>query len=515
MRFVLKAWILLSFSAILAVGQSANSIYKAARWSEAAGDSLNAFFLYGRSAALDPDHKGAAMQIQQLGQRLLQGAMATSSSEDTALTREERMANRILVEQISPTEAIDSPDALPAARLNPSTERRSFDIRGTPRPVIEQIAREFGIQAIFDVDYQDSNPVTFKVSDVTREEAFRSIELVTNSFFVPRRGDLVQVFRDTADKRTDYSPVVAVAIPIPERMNVQEAQELATGVNTILEMRRIAVDAGRRVIFMRDQEYKVVAARRLISDLMRLRAQVSLEVELLSVAKNSTLDYGFSLPNLVSIVNLKGQTSLAELAHVSTSWFGLGIAAANAFASMSRSSSEASLRTNATVLDGQQVQLRVGDRYPVVTGQSGFGATSVPISQYQDLGLTLQVTPVVQEDGEVTLTVEATYSLLPGGTNNGIPIISTRKFQGTVRLRFDQWAVISGLGQMQTSKTFEGIAGLSDIPVVGHLFRHDNIQKSEGQIYVIIKPRLLSEPAWEHPTSAYWMGTETKPPTFY
>jgi type II secretory pathway component GspD/PulD (secretin) len=498
----------------MALGQSSNQFYQAARRSAAAGDTLNAFFLYGRAAAQNPANMAAAMQVGQLSKRLLGNAVVAEGA-DPALDRATRMADRILEEHISPTDAIESPDALPPARLKPSSEKKSFDLRGTPRPVIEEIARGFGIQTIFDPDYQATNAVTFRVSDVTRDEAFRAIEQVTNSFFVPVRGDLMQVFRDTTDKRNTYAPVMAVAIPIPERMTVQEAQELATGVNAIMEMRRIAVDAGRRVIFMRDQEYKIIAARRMITDLMRLRAQVSFEVELLSVAKNSTLDIGFSLPNMASIVNLKGVTSLAQLGHIGTSWFGLSIATANAFASISRSSTEASLRANAVALDGQQVQLRVGDRYPVVSGISGTGATAVPISTYQDLGLILQITPVVQSDGEVTLTVDATYSLLSGGTNNGIPIISTRKFQGTVRLRFDQWAVIQGLGQIQITGTFDGIAGLADIPYLGHIFRHDNVQKSEGQVLVIIKPRLVSEPAWERPTSSFWMGTETKPPTFY
>ncbi len=514
MKAVFKVWILLALSLTLAGAEHNDPIYRAARRSEAAGDSLNAFFLYGRAVARNPTNAAAAMQLRQLSQRLLQTSTSTPDL-DPMLDPEVRMANRILVERISPSEAIDSPNALPPARLKESTERKSFDLRGTPRPVIEEVTRTFGIQTIFDPDYQPTGAITFRVTDVTRDEAFHAIELITNSFFVPLRQDLMHVFRDTTDKRTSYSPVMAVAIPIPERMNVQEAQELATGINTIFEMRRIAVDAGRRVIFMRDQQYKIVAARRLISELMRLRAQVSFEVELLSVTKNSTLDIGFSLPKLASIVNLKGQTSFAQLAKIGSSWFGLGIAEAQAFATMSRSSSEASLRANMVALDGQQVQLRVGDRYPVVTAQSGFGPNSVPISQYQDLGLTLQVTPVVQADGELTLTLEATYSLLPGGTNNGIPIISNRKFQGTTRLRFDQWAVIAGLGTMQSTTTIDGIAGLSDIPFFGHLFRHDNVQKTEGQILVIIKPRLLSEPAWEHPTSAFWMGTETKPPTFY
>jgi general secretion pathway protein D len=282
-----------------------------------------------------------------------------------------------------------------------------------------------------------------------------------------------------------------------------------------MELRHIAVDAGRRVIFMRDQEYKILAARRMIADLARLRAQVSVEVELLSVSNTSSLGIGLSLQNAASIINFNVGSTLTRLAQVGTSWFGLGLANAGAFATLSRSSTQASLRTQLVSLDGQQAQLHVGDRYPVITGLSGFGDTSVPIIQFQDLGLNLQVTPTVHAGGEITLLIEADYNVLGGASNNGIPIISQRKFTGTVRSKADEWAIIAGLAVTQTTLTSNGIAGLSELPGIGRIFRRDTTTDDSSQILIILKPRLMSEPAWEHPSEPFWMGTETKPPTFY
>jgi general secretion pathway protein D len=326
----------------------------------------------------------------------------------------------------------------------------------------------------------------------------------------------VLVFPDTQDKRNNNSPVMAVAVPIPQRMNVQEAQELASGVQQIMELRHIAVDAGRRVIFMRDQEYKVLAARRMVADLARLRAQVSVEVELLSVSKTSSLGIGLSLQNAASIVNFNAPSTLAQIARLSTSWFGLGLANAGAFATLSRSSTESSIRTQLVSLDGQAAQLHIGDRYPMITGLSSFGDdTSVPVVQFQDLGLNLEITPTVHAGGEVTLLIEADYNVLAGGTNNGIPIVSQRKFAGTVRAKSDEWAIIAGLAVSQTSVTKNGIAGLSEIPGIGRLFRRDTTTDDSSQILIVLKPRLMSEPAWERPSQPFWMGTETKAPTFF
>jgi general secretion pathway protein D len=493
---------------------AAQPLLQAARRAEAAGDTLNAFFLYGRAAASSPGDASLALQGRFLGDRLLQTA-ATTVGLDPARNPETLMANRIATEELSPTDAIESEAALAPPRLNPSTDRKPFDLRGTSRPVIEEVARAFGIRTVFEPDFPSSPAMTFRTGELTREEAFRSVEAATNTFFVPVNGETVLVFPDTTDKRNGNSPVMAVAVPIPQRMTVQEAQELASGVQQIMELRHIAVDAGRRVIFMRDQEYKIRAARRMISDLARYRAQVSVEVELLSVSRTSSLGIGLSLQNMASIINFNAPTSLARIARLSTSWFGLGLTNAQAFATLSRSSTQSSLRTQLVSLDGQQAQLHVGDRYPVITGLSGFGDTSVPIIQFQDLGLNLKVTPTVHADGEITLLIEADYNVLGGTASNGIPIISQRKFTGTVRSKADEWAVIAGLAVAQTSNTIEGIAGLANLPGIGRIFERNTSTDDGSQILIILKPRLISEGAWEHPSAAFWMGTETKPPTFY
>jgi type II secretory pathway component GspD/PulD (secretin) len=249
---------------------------------------------------------------------------------------------------------------------------------------------------------------------------------------------------------------------------------------------------------------------------MRLRAQVNVEVELIAVASHSDLTYGLSLQTMSSILPLQSFTSvpLSLLPRISTGWFGIALQDATAFATISRSSTQASLKSQMLALDGQQVQLHIGDRYPVIAGQSGFGTTSVPITQFQDLGLNVQLTPVVHDD-DVTLTIETDYNVLSGAANNGIPIISNRKFTGTVQIPYGKWAVIGSLKKLQDSTVVNGIAGLSNIPGLGHLFRSDNVIKDLSDIMLVIKPHLVSEPGFRRPTKPVWMGTETKPPTFY
>src|SRR5947208_13017628 len=116
------------------------------------------------------------------------------------------------------------------------------------------------------------------MTDVGYEDALRALETVANSFLVPVNPRLAVVVRNTAQKRTDMGPAMSVAIPIPERVSVQDAQEMITAVQQTLDIRRISVDPTRHVVIIRDQMMKVNAARAVFANLSRLRAQVEIDV---------------------------------------------------------------------------------------------------------------------------------------------------------------------------------------------------------------------------------------------
>src|SRR6202041_935241 len=79
-----------------------------------------------------------------------------------------------------------------------------------------------------------------------------------------------------------------------------------TGVVQTLEIRKFSVDPVKRVIYLRDQVPKVMAARAMLNDLSRTRAQVEIDVEFLEVTKSSSLGYGLQLPNSSALINFSG-----------------------------------------------------------------------------------------------------------------------------------------------------------------------------------------------------------------
>lgn len=503
-------------------------MFKAAEKAEKAGDNLHAYLLYARAAALEPANVTFAAR-----RSALQAQTALSAKEELGPDPAGSGLNAAAV-PVDARDILDLRTALPPPRLQGSPGTKTFDLKGDARALFEKVGAAYGIQMVFEADYQDPPPFTFRLTDVSYEVALRALETVANSFLVPVNDRLALVVRDTPQKRTERMPAMAVAIPIPERMSVQDAQEMVTAVQQTLDIRRISIDPSRHTVFLRDQASKVEQAEVLFANLSRARPQVEVDVQLVSVDKTSSLAYGISPPNqfaLASASTVLGNIPVVPAAFNGlvrafgggASIFAIGASQAAIFASVARSNATSLFNAQIVALDGQAATLHVGNRYPVITSGYYGNATGTgqvfappPNISFEDLGLVLKVTPIINGDNEVSLDVDTEYKLIAGNSGiSGIPIISSRKYTGKVRVKFGEWGVVAGLIQLTFSDNRSGMLGLSNIPVLGRLFSQNNIQKDSSEVLIVLKPHLTALPPWDFLPKPIWVGTETRPITIF
>lgn len=486
-----------------------------------AGDLLHAYLLYAQAAEMAPGNFAIVAEKNQAG-AVLTGTMKV---QDANSSPSPDLAFLQFLESEGPAQFDEFGPTAPVPHLTYTGVKKSFDLTGDTRSLIQKVGEAFGIQMVFATDWTGPPPFTFRTGDLDMLGAFRLLEAMTTSLVVPLDGRTALVAHDTPQRRAELVPVVTLAIPIPERFAVQDAQEMVQAVQQVLEIRRAQVDPGRRMVFLRDAASKVLLAKRLLSDLSRLRPQVALEVQLLTLTKDHAISLGLTLPNSSSLVNfgnfLNNAISPGGFAQFATfgggkTLFGLAVTQAQAFATVSDSLTQTVLKAQIMAEDGQAASLKVGSRYPVATAQF-LGATPAttptPTVTYEDLGLVLKVTPTVQGsiDGrdEIALDVDAQFTTLGATAANGIPAIAQRSFQGKVRLEQGEWAVLAGLTQDTDSVSTAGIAGLARIPLLGHLFRSDNTQHNIDETLIVLKPHLVSLPAWDFPVTEMEFGTET------
>jgi Flp pilus assembly secretin CpaC len=139
--------------------------------------------------------------------------------------------------------------------------------------------------------------------------------------------------------------------------------------------------------------------------------------------------------------------------------------------------------------------------------------SAYPSAEYEDLGLKVKATPHLHAGDEVTLQLQFDIKSLTGQSINGIPILSNRSIEQTIRLRENETSVLSGILQSSDLRTKSGLPWVSTVPGIGLLTGEDteNIQKTE--LLIVITPRAFRLPAREGPAIYAGRGEPNTPPS--
>ncbi|MEO5378826.1 MAG: pilus (MSHA type) biogenesis protein MshL [Magnetococcus sp. DMHC-6] len=118
-------------------------------------------------------------------------------------------------------------------------------------------------------------------------------------------------------------------------------------------------------------------------------------------------------------------------------------------------------------------------------------------------GVALDVTPQVGDDGWITLHVHPTVNEVTdkiktftmGGETQSYPLAfnSSREADSIIRVRDGEVAVIGGLMKREVNNNKEGLPGLSDLPMFGMLFRHDQKNWKKSELVILLRPVIVEE----------------------
>jgi type II secretory pathway component GspD/PulD (secretin) len=141
------------------------------------------------------------------------------------------------------------------------------------------------------------------------------------------------------------------------------------------------------------------------------------------------------------------------------------------------------------------------------------GQTAYPSAEYEDLGLKIKATPHLHANDEVTLQLQFDIKSLTGSNINGIPILSNRNIEQTIRLRENETSVLSGLLQSNEIRTTSGLPWIESAPGIGLLTGEDtaNIQKTE--LLILVTPRAFRLPPRQGPAIYAGRGEPSTPPS--
>ncbi|AWM40676.1 Type II secretion system protein D precursor [Gemmata obscuriglobus] len=152
-------------------------------------------------------------------------------------------------------------------------------------------------------------------------------------------------------------------------------------------------------------------------------------------------------------------------------------------------------RPQIQVADSQTGYVNIGQSYPVPTATTITNGLAQQGITYQDIGISLRVTPRVSPDGKVLMRVEPTVSSVQPSTVavGGIQaaVFNSQTVQTTVLASDGETIVLGGLLSKQETKSEVGIPYAKDIPYLGALFRYRTHQVQRREILVIMTPHIV------------------------
>ncbi len=151
-----------------------------------------------------------------------------------------------------------------------------------------------------------------------------------------------------------------------------------------------------------------------------------------------------------------------------------------------------------STLNNQKAIIRVGNQDVFfITGAVATQNTVTQIIQPMtiDIGIILDVTPQIAEDGTIIMNIHPSITdktgekTTPDGRST-FPLLSVRETDTTVRVRDGQTIIIAGLMQEKSAENYTGVPVLGSIPLLGGLFRYKTRTKSNSELVIMITPTL-------------------------
>jgi hypothetical protein len=152
-----------------------------------------------------------------------------------------------------------------------------------------------------------------------------------------------------------------------------------------------------------------------------------------------------------------------------------------------------------TVKDGQAASMNAQDTIVIESSTIIFGPTGQPTTTNtftnQTIPISLGVTPRISPDeGKVEMLINFNLTTVNGVAPAGQPAPTTSQtIQTTVMVSNGETAVIGGLSKDSYTHSATSVPILGDIPLLGMLFRNDQVAKEKSDIIIFITPTIVQE----------------------
>ena len=401
--------------------------------------------------------------------------------------------------------------------------------------------------AIYRLEHADANRIA-KVLNTTRKARQQAqgkarapfLHAVPNerlnSVVVLAEKDMIRETKDLIHKLDQPTPEGEAKVHVVRLDNAvasdlaQVLTNLATakegkGKPIISENVQVAADKATNSLVITAKKEEFQALKSVIDELDQSRAQVYVEAAIMEVSADTSLNVGInwqgaaelgdegialgsvnqgqvpSKGNIDSIAQSAAQSQGASLGILSFPFTFDGNTFYNlsSFIQASQTDNQVDIISTPQLLtmENEQAKVVVAENRPFITSREISTDTDREFSniEYKDVGVTLKVTPQINEKGAVKMDIFQEVSRVQQKSLDNVgartPVTSKRTAETRVEVRDGQTAVIAGLIEERSSRIDTGVPILSQIPGLGWLFKQRTQSESKKNLMVFLTPNVV------------------------
>ena len=468
-------------------------------------------------------------------QELFVKATQTDPSNDLA-QQEVRRTDEMLKHQAEPAkpqereedplrERVESAQG-PVALTEISPVGITFKANNDSKVIYETIGKIAGINILFDPDYT-SRRLAVDLHDVNLQQALEIVALESRTFWRPVTPNTIFVAADNTGKRRELEQSVVKTFYLGNVATATDIQDVVNTIRTILEVQRVQQVPSQNAIVVRGTPDQLALTQKIIDDVDKSKPEVVVDVVVAQVRHDKVRQMGITPPQSASVA-LQGTNTTTttpsgsgtgtttttttgsgtglnfnDLQHLNSTNYSVTISPITAQLLFNDSNTKILENPQIRAADGIKASLNVGDRIPIATGSfgtplgvgAGVGALGVNTQfQYIDVGVTIEITPHVHPDGEISLKATLTISNQTGtSTIGGIsqPIISQRKIDHEIRLKDGEANLLGGILEDQITLNNSGWPVLSKIPLLKYLFSNEDKERHTNEVVFLLVPHIV------------------------
>lgn len=439
----------------------------------------------------------------------------------------ERAIREVLVENPKDPQALAMFENLNKSRddfkrnkpqLNWSGAPISFEFRDAPIKIVFQaLTAATGINFILDKDIPTGQVVTMFIKSSPAPDVLESLLAANQLQKKVINQNTVQIYPNSPSKIKEYQDMEMRYFYLANA----DAGQVANSIKAMLEVKDIQVDPRSNLLILRDVSETIKLAERIVYAMDIADPEVILDVQVLEIQSNKLSELGITWPTQLSVVNGASSMSLAQF----LGGAGSKVSALRSDnyqvsplpkATFSASDADFNILANPSirVKNRERARIHVGDRIPLITNTTTTTSASITSAsiQYIDVGLRLEVAPLVNIDNEVTMAVNLEVSSLGEKTTTATAEayrVGTRNANTTLKLKDGETQVLAGLINDSESTGTVKVPGLGEIPVLGRLFSNKKNERRKTEVLLAITPHVVRNMPTPSVTEANMMfGTE-------